>query len=387
MDFPAHSRVLYLTDNPTLGGTIRILQSWLPAAPREGIRGHVVIRPGSAFERWLRANEIPYTVNPQPWPSRRWPFPGLWHAGRLALWSLLRGIDVIHCNEHNIYPFAVLLKRFLRRPLVCHVRYKLERDFCEWAFRGSRQPDALLWTSRQQAADSADAIRGLVPEEAQHTVYLGLDPESFGARGAGREATRRAWGLAPGDVAVGQACALRPRKRLEEFVDLVAALAREDRRVVGVLAGDAMPGDEPYRDKLLRHIAESGLGKRFLWLGNLDDVEPFHQAIDVFVSTSEYETFGNSVCEAMACGRPVAAYRGGSVAEVVGDAGLVADTGDLEALTRAVRELARRPELRRDLGERARCRVAERFDPAASLRQLKGIYQSLLRGREGGSWG
>ena len=142
-------------------------------------------------------------------------------------------------------------------------------------------------------------------------------------------------------------------------------------------AGDAMPGDEPYREKVLRHIAAAGLGRRFVWLGNLDDVEPFYQAIDVFVSTSEYETFGNSVCEAMACGRPVVAYRGGSVEEVVGEAGLVVGDGDLAALAAAARACVLRPELRADLGALGRRRVAERFNPAATLRQLLAIYRGL----------
>jgi glycosyltransferase involved in cell wall biosynthesis len=180
---------------------------------------------------------------------------------------------------------------------------------------------------------------------------------------------------------IGQVCALRARKRIEEFVDAVAALAREDERVVGVLAGDAMPGDEPYREKVLRHIEATGLGRRFRWLGNIDDVEPVYQALDVFVSTSEYETFGNSVCEAMACGKPILAYRGGSVAEVVGGAGRIVENADLQGLTSALRECVRNPDVRSRLGEAARRRVAEEFDPAVSLRRLRGLYDDLVRVR------
>jgi glycosyltransferase involved in cell wall biosynthesis len=96
------------------------------------------------------------------------------------------------------------------------------------------------------------------------------------------------------------------------------------------------------------------------------------------VSTSEYETFGNSVCEAMACERPVAAYRGGSVAEVVGDAGLIVETGDLDGLTAAVERLILDAELRQRLGQVARQRVANCFNARKSFEQLVGLYQSLL---------
>jgi glycosyltransferase involved in cell wall biosynthesis len=302
-------RVLYLTDNPTLGGTIRILQSWLLLGRQNGtVSGYVTIPPGSEFRRWLSANAIPYMQNPLPSPSKRWPVPALRHGWRLARWAKREAIQVIYCNEHNIYPFGVLLRWLTGLPLVCHIRYQVAREYCEWAFRGAlRQPDALLWTSLQQQADCADAIRGVVPEGKQHLIPLGVDPDVFGVHSCNRAATRAAWGFGPEEIVIGQACALRPRKRIEDFVDLVAKLAEQDPRVVGVLAGDAMPGDEPYRDTVLAHIEQHRMGRRFRWLGNLDDVEPFDQGIDLFVSTSEYETFGNSVCEAMACGRAVVA--------------------------------------------------------------------------------
>jgi glycosyltransferase involved in cell wall biosynthesis len=372
-------RALYLTDNPTLGGTIRILQSWLLLGRQEGIiQGHVAIRPGSDFHRWLDTHQIPYTFNPLPVPNRKKPWQALWHAGVLTAWARRRNVQVIHCNEHNIYPFGALLRRLMSLPLVCHIRYRVERDYCRWAFGAGRQPDALLWTSNQQRADCEPAIRGIVPEDRQHLIPLGVDPAVFGRRVDEREAARRRWGFEPGDVVIGQATALRPRKRIEHFIDLVKALAQDDPRVVGVLAGDAPPGDEPYRDAVLAHLDSSGLGRRFRWLGNLDDVEPFDQAIDVFVSTSVYETFGNSVCEAMACGRPVVAYRGGSVQEVVGDGGLVVENEDLPGLVRAVHAVVTRPGLRDELGQKGRRRVQNAYSPAATLRRLAAIYETLV---------
>ena len=76
------TRVLYLTDNPTLGGTIRILQSWLILGREQGtLSGDVAIRPGSDFHQWLDTHEIPYVTNPQPWPMKWWPVPAPWRWG------------------------------------------------------------------------------------------------------------------------------------------------------------------------------------------------------------------------------------------------------------------------------------------------------------------
>ena len=373
-------RVLYLTDNPTLGGTIRILQSWLIIGRAKGlVHPAVAVPPSSAFCSWLRENQVAFVTNPFPVPDKRRPWLALWHAVRLALWARRHRIQLIHCNEHNIYPFATLLRRLTGVPLVCHVRYRIARDYALWAFDGpTRRPDALLWTSAQQRQDCAAAIDGIVPDGNQYIVPLGVDLEVFGSKDGDRRTTRTGWGFPDDAIVIGQACALRARKRIEEFVDLVYTLAQEDERVVGALAGDAMPGDEAYRDQVLRHIEQRNLGPRFIWLGNMDNIEPFDHAIDLFVSTSEYETFGNSVCEAMACGKPIVAYRGGSVHEVVGDAGTIVPDKDLAGLTAAARRYVHDPAVRRDHGERARRRIRDQFSPAQTLTRLLEIYKPLL---------
>ena len=134
-----------------------------------------------------------------------------------------------------------------------------------------------------------------------------------------------------------------------------------------------------------KDLTTLGLERDCLWLGNLEPVEPFLHAIDVFVSTSEYETFGMSICEAMACSRPVAVYRAGAPGEVVGDAGLVVETGDLTGLVEAARTLIDNADLRSTLGQRGRARVEAVFNPRSSLQTLARLYRSLDRARTGSS--
>jgi glycosyltransferase involved in cell wall biosynthesis len=371
-------RTLYLTNNPNLGSTARILQSWLLIGKHSELSGQVVVQRAGDFSEWLDEHQTPYTIDPMPWLNRRWPLPALRHAWRVARWARRQRVDVIHCNEHDVYPFAALLRRFLPRPLVCHVRFAVSREFCAWAFGGERRPDFLFWTTQNQMNDCAKAVAGIVPPERQAVIPLGLDLDTFSTQVAGREQTRQAWGFGPEDVILGTASALRSVKRLEDFVELVVRLAREHPHVAGVIAGGVVPGHEAYHVRLTNLVASSGLGGRLRCVGHLEPVEPLYHACDIFVSTSEYETFGNSVCEAMACRRPVAAYEGGSVREVVGDAGLVVPTGDHAGLTEAVRRLVADPGLRAELGERGRRRVAEQFNPTRSFERVKAIYSQLL---------
>jgi glycosyltransferase involved in cell wall biosynthesis len=371
------TNVIYLSNAPILGGTARILQSWLMLGRELGWNSRLVVPTHSDLVEWAKGERIPTLVDPIPGPSGRLPVKAMWHAWRVARFAG-RDIDLIHCNEHNVYPFLFLLRKFIDAPVVCHVRYKLERAWAQWAFRGSRCPDALLWTSQQQKDDSADAVAGIVPESRQHVVRLGFDVNSYGVDCGQRAATRQALGIADDEIVVGTASPLRPRKRVHEFIEIARRLAPLHPQAVFLIAGGPIAGDEAYRERIEREVAGAGLGRRLRWLGFLEPVEPFYHASDVQVSTSEYETFGNSVCEAMACARPVAAYRGGSVAEVLGEAGMVVDTGNLDGLTAAVERLIADEELRRSLGRSARQRVAEQFSPRKSFVQLVGIYQTLL---------
>jgi glycosyltransferase involved in cell wall biosynthesis len=314
-----------------------------------------------------------------PWPNRWKPWVSLFHAWRLARWIKEQRIQVLHCHEHDLYPFALVLRRLTSLPLVCYVHFAVERGFVEWAFgKPGREPDALIWTSHQQKLDCVQAVAGLVPPEKQHVIELGLDCERFGNLAAQRDILRQKWGIKPGEVVVGSACALRARKRVDDFISLLDRLCQEHAHVVALLAGGAVPGDEQYAEQIVPRLRALESRGRFRWLGHLANIEPFMHAIDVFVSTSEYETFGMSVCEAMTCRCPVAAYEGGSVREVVGDTGLVVPTGDLTGLTAAVYRLVVSHQLRTELGERGRARVAEHFNPARSLQQLKAIYSQLL---------
>src|SRR5262245_30445954 len=371
-------RVLFLTSNPNLGSTTRTLQAWLLLGRKVGLETCVAIQKRGALTDWLSTHRIPYLVNPMPWFNKKNPGASLFQAWTLARWARRRGVELVHCNEHDVYPFGLWLARLARCPIVCHVRFQVNEGFCQWAFRKRRQPDALLWTSEQQRADCARAIAGTVSPDRQHVIHLGLDLTTFGTSTVMRETTRQQWGLQPNEIVLGSASALRPRKRIEDFVELVHLLSQRWPNVVGVVAGGVIPGDEPYREAILKRVESAHLDSRFRWLGDIIDIEPFYHAIDIFVSTSAYETFGMSVCEAMACGRPIVAYRGGSVHEVVGEAGVIVETGDRTGLTAAVNELLGSRERRESLGHLAYKRVAEHFDAAHSLQQVMKVYESLL---------
>jgi len=105
-----------------------------------------------------------------------------------------------------------------------------------------------------------------------------------------------------------------------------------------------------------------------------EDLADLYSAAGCLVFPSRYEGFGLPCLEAMACGCPVAAFRNSSLPEVVGDAGVLVEDGDAEALGNAAAELLASPERWR----RAGLQRARKFRWAKTARDTISVYESLL---------
>ena len=107
------------------------------------------------------------------------------------------------------------------------------------------------------------------------------------------------------------------------------------------------------------YAAKSTLAGRIDVLGEVvhDRALELIATSDILVLPSHGEGSPLSVTEALALGTPVIATRVGGVPDLVGDDGILIDSGDVDALTAAMRELAEDTALRARLGVRARARV------------------------------
>jgi glycosyltransferase involved in cell wall biosynthesis len=129
---------------------------------------------------------------------------------------------------------------------------------------------------------------------------------------------------------------------------------------------------------LHRLAADLGLQEHLTFLGYVEPVEPVFHAWDLCVSTSEYETFGMSVLEAMACECPVIAYPGGSVAEIVGDAACVVPQGDEDALYSETLRLVKNPDLLNALGKQGRQHAKSTYDIRPAVEMLVNEYRQVV---------
>lgn len=102
-----------------------------------------------------------------------------------------------------------------------------------------------------------------------------------------------------------------------------------------VLAG----ADRGERIHLEDEARRAGVGLHFAGMPDDRTLADLYAGAAAFVYPSRYEGFGLPLLEAMACGAPVIAAAAGAIPEVVGDAGILVDPDDEDAMASAIARL------------------------------------------------
>ena len=131
-------------------------------------------------------------------------------------------------------------------------------------------------------------------------------------------------------------------------------------------------------DDIFAEVARLGLEGRVKFTGFVDDADlpALYSAATIFAYVSLYEGFGLPALEAMACGTPVIGSNASSIPEVVGDAGLLVDPTDVDAIAAGLIGLLADPSAR-DAYMRDGLRRAAQFTWDAAARQLLSIYGEM----------
>jgi glycosyltransferase involved in cell wall biosynthesis len=366
--------VLYLTNNAGRASTTVATRGWLQNLIPRGLHPVVVSPITGEFQEWVESQGGAFYRLDLPFPSktRMWPFArSLWQLRRIVR---RHRIDVIHCNEQDVYPIAGWLARLCRVPVIVSVHFTMDRGFCQWAFGKIHTPDRMLFISRGNVEACRAAVQGIIPENRWLLLPNGLDLRHYRPDDERRRRFRAEHGLTD-EVAIGVACAIRPRKQLEHLFEAAG-------RDVGVpvrlfVAGGPVPGDEDYARALLDG-ARARLGNRLVLLGYLEELRNLLNGLDVFVNTSQEEACSISILEALACGCPVLGYPSKSVDEqVLPQGGEMVPQDDVERLTASLRQWVSDSGGLAARRAGARQRVQESYDIAALSEQLWREYETM----------
>lgn len=126
-------------------------------------------------------------------------------------------------------------------------------------------------------------------------------------------------------------------------------------------------------------IDQANLAGRCHLLGQRNDVADLLAAATVHVSTSIQETFGRTLIEAMASGKPVVATRCGGPEEVVmdGETGFIVEPQNPQAVADAVIQLLNHPDMAWRFGQAGRARVEKYFTVQAYAGRIGEIITEV----------
>jgi glycosyltransferase involved in cell wall biosynthesis len=147
---------------------------------------------------------------------------------------------------------------------------------------------------------------------------------------------------------------LEPRKNIDHaircFVRLVLQEGLDDLCLV-------LTGAKGWKyDRILAEVENAdAIMDRIILTGFVpdEDLAPLYSGALAFVYPSLYEGFGLPPLEAMQCGTPVITSNNSSLPEVVGDAGIMVDPVDADALCQAMLNLYQDESLRNTLAKRS----------------------------------
>lgn len=169
---------------------------------------------------------------------------------------------------------------------------------------------------------------------------------------------------------------LEPRKNLVRLVRAVARLNQE----AGVACGLVLVGPRGWKDEaIFAAVAEARRATTVRVVGYvpLEDLRALYNLAAVFAFPSLYEGFGLPVLEAMACGTPVVTSRGGALEEVAGDAALLVDPTDEQALASALATVLTEREVALALRTAGLARAAQ-FDWQRTAQEMVALYRECI---------
>ncbi|MFJ9461070.1 glycosyltransferase family 4 protein [Kitasatospora sp. NPDC101447] len=374
-------RVLIVTESfaPQLNG---VAHSVLRTAEHLAARGHAVLvlapaarprrgRPGEAGERphGYRVAHVPSLPLPG-YPEVRIALPGR----RVAEAIERHRPDVVHlAGPFVLGAVGAAAARRAGTPAVAVFQTDLAayaRTYLPLAGdAGARTAWRILrhihGTAARTLAPSRASLDALAAQGVPrlHLWPRGVDCARFDPRHRDEALRRR---LGPqGEVLVGYVGRLAAEKQVDRLAEVS--------RLPGVRL--VVVGDGPCRSPLAAALPDA------LFLGRRTghELARLYASFDVFAHTGPFETFGQTVQEAMASGLPVVAPAAGGPLDLVvpGRTGFLVPPGAGGAFRTAVERLARDAGLRAELGRAGRAAVTDRSWEAVGDR-LIGHYRHAV---------
>ncbi|MCA8913974.1 MAG: N-acetyl-alpha-D-glucosaminyl L-malate synthase BshA [Planctomycetes bacterium] len=366
---------------PTHGGSGVVATELGSALAENGHSVHIISYAIPFRFDSFRKNLTYHEVEVSAYPLFRYPPYDLALAGTIMEVAEQHGLDILHA--HYAIPHAISghLAREMLNGDGTNVRLITTLHGTDITIIGQQRIFQRITKFGIRRSDGVTSVSQELKDRVLDTIDCGaqdievipnfVDTERFKA---GCCPDKRSHLAAPDEKIVMHVSNFREVKRP---LDVIKAFAIATREQKGRLI---MIGDGPEMGACKEFARELGVFERCTFAGTYDAIWELLPQADVFFLPSEYESFGLSALEAMACGVPVVASNTGGLPEVVehGVSGFLHAPGDTAAMAESIRKIITDDKLAKTMGEAARERAIGRFRREALLPVWEAYYQRIM---------
>jgi glycosyltransferase involved in cell wall biosynthesis len=304
------------------------------------------------------------------------------------LWKNISEYDLLHIHAIFSYPstIAMAIARLKNVPYIVRPLGQL----CEWSLQQSaRKKQIYLDLIERENLKHSQAIHFTSELEQQEAEQLNLGVPGFvlphglsipPAIPDARLRLRQHLNLPVDQPIILFLSRLHPKKGLDYLIPALGKL--QNYRSTFVIAGS---GSSEYTDQLKSLVMSAGISDRTHFTGFLagDTKNLFLQGSDLFALTSHSENFGVAVLEALAAGLPVLITPGVALAAVVEQDKLgYVIPQDVLQIANAIEDFLNQPQLSKEMGDRARQLVLDKYTWNNIARQMIEIYTRIIKKTE-----
>ncbi|WP_414622891.1 glycosyltransferase family 4 protein [Calothrix sp. CCY 0018] len=270
---------------------------------------------------------------------------------------------VVTCHDLVNFYYKDNLKNSVELPFI-------SRAMWLYAIKGMKKADSIVAVSSMTAKDTnqildIESARISVIPNAVDQIFQPLLKEQAKSFRQQRDITS--------DLCLLNVGSNHPRKNITNILKAINILKQNK------LSFHFLKVGADFSEEQKAYIQAQGLESYISYLGKPDKqgLLEIYNAADILIAPSLHEGFGITLLEAMACGIPVISSKVSAMPEVVGDAGILVEPTDSQAIADAVCRLYNNPDYYEELVKKGLVR-AKLFTWEETAEQIAQIYEKLV---------
>ena len=358
-----------ITCHPTQGGSGVVATELATALSRRGNEVHL-LASSQPFRLEPDSGVFFHKVNVPSYPLFQYPPYDLSLANKLSQIIKEYNVDIIHAHYAVPHAVTALMAKQIVQPHPVKVVTTLHGT--DITLVGSHSDFFDLTRHAIKSSDAITAVSSWLSQQTTERFSLNVRPEvipNFIDTSRFHPKGRVLFPKAGDELTLVHASNLRPVKRISHIIRIFERVQKEVQARLIIL------GDGPDKGMAVELAAELGLSDRIHFNGIQKGMAGLLRSAHLYLLLSDYESFGLSALEAMACGTPCAVSAAGGLPEVIthGESGLLCPVRDEPATTRLIVKLLQDPKRWAEMSRQAYQEAKEKF----SVENIVPLYEAL----------